>query len=151
MGQPVYSYQRHSNGFKYTFVSVGKLKILKVVVFAPTSLNNIFNLGLGDLMDDGTIDDTINSNNGDIIKVLSTVIRILGEFINEHPNAKVSFTGSTPSRTALYKRIIKTYRSSFGNEFIVSSLIEHNNEFKEVPFDHIENEECLGFFIQRIN
>jgi hypothetical protein len=35
---------------------------------------NLYNLGFGDLLPDGKIDDKVTSNNGDIIKVLSTVI-----------------------------------------------------------------------------
>ena len=75
MGQQPYPYTRKIS-FRYTFVSKGKMRIEKSVVFAPTPVKNIFNLGFGDLLNDGTIDDTANSNNGDLIKVLATVIQI---------------------------------------------------------------------------
>jgi hypothetical protein len=34
-------------------------------------------MGFGDRLPDGSIDDTANSNNGDIVKVLATVIAVL--------------------------------------------------------------------------
>jgi hypothetical protein len=71
-----YSYKRpHSE--RYTFTSIGKKRIEKVVDFVPLGLKNIVNLGFGDLLPDGSVDDTVNSNNGDMAKVLATVIDIL--------------------------------------------------------------------------
>ncbi len=56
---------------RYSFVSKGrKGAIEKVVEFSPTSEKNILNLGFGDLLSDGTLDDTANTNNGDIVKCL---------------------------------------------------------------------------------
>ena len=150
MGQQPYPYTRKLS-FRYTFVSKGKARIEKLVVFAPTPVRDIFNLGFGDLLDDGTIDDTANSNNGDLVKVLATVIQILKEFTREYPYAKVVFSGSTPTRTALYRRILKVYYPTFSNEFIISALIEGSLGYREVPFDHSANEKYLAFFVQRIN
>ena len=150
MGQDPYQYTRRLS-FRYTFVSKGKTRIEKLVVFAPTPVKNIFNLGFGDLLDDGTIDDTANSNNGDLIKVLATVIQILKEFTREYPYAKVVFSGSTPARTALYRRILKAYYPTFSKEFIISALVEAPTGFCEVPFDHSAKEKYLAFFVQRIN
>ncbi len=62
---------------------------------------------LWDLLASGKIDDKANSNNGDIIKVLSTVILIIKDFTEENPEAKIAFSGSTKERTALYQRILK--------------------------------------------
>jgi hypothetical protein len=121
-----------------------------MVVFAPTSVKNIFNMGFGDLLSDGSIDDTVNSNNGDLNKVLATVIQILMEFTKEYPYAKVAFIGSTATRTALYKRIIKTYYSIFSTEFIISVLVEKSGGYIEINFDPSAKEKCLAFFIKRI-
>lgn len=64
----------------YKFFSHGRSKIEKVVEFVPLKEKNIFNLGFGDLLPDGSIDDTVASNNGDIRKVLTTVISIVKHF-----------------------------------------------------------------------
>ena len=68
---PFYPYD-HPYSSQYTFISIGKKRILKAVDFSHTGIRNIVNLGFGDLLDDGTIDYKANSNNGDIVKVLST-------------------------------------------------------------------------------
>ena len=101
MGQHPYPYTRKL-AFRYTFVSKGKARIEKLVVFAPTTVRNIFNLG-------------------------------------------------TPTRTALYRRILKVYYPTFSNEFIISALIEGSTGYREVPFDPSANEKYLAFFVQRIN
>jgi hypothetical protein len=54
-----------TQGSRYTFTSVGKKRIVKQVIFTPTGIRNIINMGFGDIMPDGSIDDTANSNNGD--------------------------------------------------------------------------------------
>lgn len=76
MSQISYPYYRLQS-WRYVFVSDGKKKIQKIVDFVPLRQGNIINLGFGDLSPDGSIDDKANSNNGDIIKVLATVIDIL--------------------------------------------------------------------------
>ncbi len=75
--------------------------------FTPLALKKIYNLGFEDLLASGKIDDKANSNNGDIIKVLSTVILIIKDFTEENPEAKIAFSGSPKERTALYQRILK--------------------------------------------
>ena len=63
MNRPPYFYDRRY-ATRYTFVSKGqKGAILKVVQFSPTSAKNILNLSFGDLQPDGSIDDTVNTNN----------------------------------------------------------------------------------------
>jgi len=107
---------------RYRFLSTGKKPVEKIVQFTPLSLANIYNLGFGDLMPDGAIDDKANSNNGDIIKVLSTVIHIIKDFTAENPESKIGFKGSTKERTALYQRILKTYLDTFIKEFLLTAL-----------------------------
>jgi hypothetical protein len=49
---------------RYLFVSDGKKRIAKVVDFVPLGIGNILNMGFGDLLPDGSLDDKANSNNG---------------------------------------------------------------------------------------
>ena len=107
-------------------------------------------MGFGDLLSNGTVDDLSNSNNGDIIKVLSTVITILKEFINSTPDIKIVFTGSTKERTRLYQRIIKMNFYQFSKDFIISGLIKTDNQYKEVIFEPSNEVEYLAFFIKEL-
>jgi len=70
---------------------------------------NIVNMGFGDVLPDGSIDDKANSNNGDIVKVLGTIVQIMIDFTNKFPDLEIFFTGSTPERSKLYFRIIRTH------------------------------------------
>jgi hypothetical protein len=110
----------------------------------------LYNLGFGDLLQDGSVDDTYNSNNGDIIKVLATVIHILKEFTSIHPQIKIVFTGSTWERTLLYKRILKVNFSEFSKKFTISGLIKVGNSYKEINFNPKVEIEYFAFFIKKL-
>ncbi len=91
---------------RYKFFSLGRNKIEKIVDFVPLKAKNVMNLGFGDLLPDGCIDDRIASNNGDIGKVLATVVTILKHFTALHPHLTIGFAGSTAERTKLYARYL---------------------------------------------
>lgn len=136
MGTPPYKYEKQ-NQVSYSFVSKGRRGVItKIVQFTPTSINGIFNLAYGDLLPEGDIDDKANSNNGDMIKVLGTVIEIVKEFTSTKGNIKIVFAGSTAVRTKLYYRILKNYRQMFEKDFILSAFIKTDiKKYAEVPFN----------------
>lgn len=103
MNQKPYVY-KHLHSKQYFFVSEGKERIAKMVAFEPLSDDTV-NLCFGDLLPDGSIDDAAISNNGDIVKVLATVIDILRLFCSQHPDIQIYIEGSTELRTMLYERI----------------------------------------------
>jgi hypothetical protein len=151
MTEQPYSYDKKYST-RYTFVSKGKHgAINKVVEFLHTSNKLILNLAFGDLKNDGTIDDTANSNNGDIIKVMATIIHVVRDFTNEYPEYKIIFTGSTAQRTKLYQRILKTYYSAFNQEFDITALEEvEKNKYEEVIFEPMNNlKNYVAFFVKR--
>jgi hypothetical protein len=124
---------------------------VKIVEFAPLKAKNVMSLGFGDLLADGSIDYKASSNNGDIIKVLATVIDILRHFTAQHPATIVFFTGSTDDRTKLYTRILKMYYAAFSTEFMLYGVIGTEENSKILPFDPGSGREYLAFFIKRIN
>jgi hypothetical protein len=145
-----YSYKR-SHSERYIFTSLGKKRIEKVVDFVPIGIKNVMNLGFGDLLPDGSVDDTANSNNGDLVKVLATVIGILRDYTAEYPQVEIFFAGSTTERTKLYTRILKTYYPAFSKEFAISAIAGSENKNKRVHFDPTANVDYLAFLIKRIN
>jgi hypothetical protein len=73
-----------SNPTIFSFNSVGKRNIKKIVSFQEAeevSGISIDNLVLADENEDGTPDAEVNSNNGDILKVLDTVAAILEYYL----------------------------------------------------------------------
>jgi hypothetical protein len=59
MHQAAYSYD-HPDVTRYTFISIGRKRIEKIVEFTDLGDCNIFNLAFGDLMPDGSVDDMSN-------------------------------------------------------------------------------------------
>jgi len=82
----------------------------------------------------GKIDDKASSDNGDIVRVMSTVIDITNDFIRDNPDIKIMFTGSTSQRTNLYHRILRTYYFSFSKDFKITALAENEDGIDELPF-----------------
>lgn len=64
------------------------------------------------------------SGNGDVRKVLATVIFTLNEFLIAKPDAIVFFTGSNTLRTRLYGRIIRQQYPNFSSQFLVEGVNE---------------------------
>lgn len=122
----------------YEFVSEGeKGRIKKQIVFslAPgldKGYKNTYNLAFGDVIDDeGGISDISISDNGDRDKILATVVSAVYEFINQEPDAKIYFRGSTPSRTRLYRMSISKYHTLLCEDFYIYGELGDNWH----PFD----------------
>ncbi|HWK02443.1 MAG TPA: hypothetical protein VNS58_02350 [Puia sp.] len=149
MTQIPYSYTLESS-HRYTFVSTGKINIIKAVDFSPVGIDNLYNLGFGDLLPDGSLDVDVKSNNGDILKVLTTVVQITRDFTAQFPGIELFFIGSTAERTKLYARILKMYYNEFRKEFIIRGLIVSGESYIEVPFDPQTAFEYFAFLIKKI-
>jgi hypothetical protein len=68
------------------------------------------------------IDDKAVSNNGDMIKVLATVIQIIRDFFAINSEASIIIRGSSSVRTRLYQKIIKDNIAIIQTEFEVLAL-----------------------------
>jgi hypothetical protein len=151
MMQVSYPYKRLQSR-RYGFISDGKRKIQKIVDFIPIGKRNIVSLGFGDLLPDGSIiDDKANSNNGDIIKVLATVVDILKDSTSLYPLSQVFFVGSTDERTKLYNRILKVYHAEFSKEFAILGALMIEGRIHYTPYEPESNKEYLAFLIKIIS
>jgi len=108
MNRSAYAF-RQVDANLYKFMSEGHERIEKVVEFTYVGVPGVMNLGFGDSYDGRMMDDEVVSNNGDIAKVMATIVRIVEDFSRCFPETKIHFAGSTPERTRLYGRILKTY------------------------------------------
>ena len=115
----------------FEFVSTGSNgRITKLVQYSPTNYKDLYNLGFGDKnVDTGEIDDNVISNNGDSEKVLATVVATLYAFTDKHKEALVYATGSTKSRTRLYRMGITKYLEEVLNDFEIYGQI--NDKWEE--------------------
>ena len=122
----------------FEFVSVGnKGRIIKLVQYTPTNYKDLYNLGFGDKnAQTGEIDDNIISNNGDSEKVLATVVSTLFAFTNKHQNAMIYATGSSKSRTRLYRMGITKYLSEIENDFVIYGETEIGWEIFKINIEY---------------
>lgn len=130
---------------EFEFVSIGpKGPISKVVRYEEINVKGIYNLGFGD-KDSFTeyIDDLSVSNNSDSQKVLNTVAKTLYFFTDRYPEANVIATGSTLSRTRLYRMGISANLSVIERDFEILGLIDSD-------WEHFrKNETYRAFWVRR--
>ena len=103
----------------FEFISEGsKGAIRKLIHFQPTIQQGLYNLAFGDKdPETGDINDLAISNNGDMEKVLATVVSALYIFFDKHPDAMVYATGSTQERTRLYRMGITRFHVEMNKDF----------------------------------
>jgi hypothetical protein len=96
----------------------------------------IITLRLGDVMKDGRVSDTVYSNNQDIVKIMTTIIATMKDFLKENPTAKLVFTGSTDDRTSFYKRILSRHYQTLSAQYTITGLAEDESGIPvEMEFD----------------
>ena len=147
MNLPRYQLAGNDKLTTFEFVSEGpKGRIQKLVQFTSTNLKDVYNLAFGDKDKvTGKIDDTIISNNGDSEKVLATVTATIYAFTDKHPDAFIYATGSTKSRTRLYRMGITKYLSEVETDFIIFGETKEGWDIFEKDANY------FGFLIQRKN
>lgn len=99
MNRPFYKFHSDAEALYFYFDSVSNRRTSKKIVgYTPmTTLLSGYNLGFGDLYDDGTVDDISVSNNDDMEKVIATVVRTMFHFFDTYPHKFVFVEGSTPN------------------------------------------------------
>ena len=85
------------------------------------------------------------SNNNDGEKVLATVVATVYAFTDKYPNVWVYATGSTKSRTRLYRMGITKFFSEVNKDFEV--LGERDGDWETFR----KSVEYEGFLVRRIN
>ena len=111
---------------KFEFHSEGpRGKIRKQVLFKMFPENpGVFNLGFGDVEPDGSVNDTVVTDNKDGQKVLATVALTVYKFFEQYPSSFVYVTGSTEARTRLYRIGITNNYDEIGIDFELFGYIE---------------------------
>lgn len=114
----------------FEFLSEGpKGHITKLVQFQQMNLPNLYNLAFGDLNPlTGQLDDKVITDNGDSKKVLATVVAAVYAFAGQYPEAWIYATGSTATRTRLYRMGINKYFDIVEEDFDIMG--EHQSEWE---------------------
>jgi hypothetical protein len=110
MNEPAYPFTVSDDALDYSFESVSDQKVItKVIRFNPFRANPIFyNMALVDVLDDGTTNDLVVSNNQDMPVILATVAKALLMFFDHYPRKLIYFTGSDEQgyRNRLYRIVV---------------------------------------------
>lgn len=93
---------------EFKFVSTGiKGNLKKLVQYTPFDNNeDIYNLALGTILDDGSIDYETLSKNGDRNKILATIASTAYIFSEFYPYKKIFLSEDIPAKTRLYQMAI---------------------------------------------
>jgi hypothetical protein len=147
MNVPKYTLKAEADLTIFEFISEGpKGTIPKLIVFTETNLKGFYNLAFGDKDEvTGKINDKIVSNNNDTEKVLSTVVSAIFTFTDKYPDAWVYATGSTASRTRLYRMGINKYLKEVEAKFYI--FCEFGDDW--LPFE--KETDFEGYAVKRKN
>lgn len=132
---PVYA---DADRLYFDFLSVSAEKtVRKAVFFTPLSEHKVFNLALVDVRPDGSVCDKTISNNGDLEKIMATVIHCVARFFEFYPQADIHIQANTPARNRLYRIIIskelsriKKYYEIYGMTDSVAEPFEPGREYR---------------------
>lgn len=130
---------------RFEFISEGpKGAVRKLIEFQATTMIGIYNLAFGDKDNrSGEIDDLAVSANGDTEKILATVVSAVYAFFDKHPDAFVYASGSTRSRTRLYRMGITKFYDDMKLDFYLFGQIGDNFTKFEIGVEYD------GFLAQR--
>lgn len=127
----------------YAFNSLGpKGSIRKIVQFQEAE-NKTYNLAFGNRNPDGTLDDLTVNDNKDRDKILATVGCIVSEFVKHHSDCYVFFSGSTKSRTRLYRMAISINYQDLSQTLEIWGI---NENFQPEQFQPINT--YFGFLVK---
>ena len=102
--------------------------ILKVVVFDEIDTNT-YNLGFGDYnFENEIIDDKVNSKNGDMEKIMATLVAIINDFSVKNKNCQIFLSGSDSIRTRFYQMAILKFYDEFSAAYEIKGTIDGFSE-----------------------
>jgi hypothetical protein len=147
MKHEAYDGIRVSDDFaQFDFISQGKKgAIRKRIAFTAIGSDNVYNLTLGDVDENGELDDSVVSNNGDRNTILATVVKVIEYYTNRFPDRWVFLTGNTEGRTRLYRMAIGLNIEELSATFEIYA----SEEGEVIPFT--KNLKTNAFLIKRKN
>lgn len=136
--------------YTFEFRSIGKERLLKQVVFTNMESNaNVYNLSLGTVMRGGSVDFRDSSNNGDMVKVFSTIVKCIRMFTSDFPHAVIFFQGNTEQKTRVYNEILRRHYEEFSLNFNIFGVRVTDGNTTVQKFDKRRN--YSGFYLTMKN
>ncbi|MDR6809504.1 hypothetical protein J2Y45_006639 [Dyadobacter sp. BE34] len=145
MKEKFYPFRVSEDYLSYYFESRSEERTIHKAIELVKIDENTYNLALGDLGDDGSLNDSVVSNNGDMHKVLATVSQIIVTFFGMYRDRRIYFTGSSPSRTRLYRLILSREQANWSEIFEIKGIL------KGEPFNYQSGVDYEAFVITHKN
>ena len=140
----------------FEFTSTGKNgSIHKAVKYSKTLNENVYNLGFGDIIfsNEATgeveVDDTGQSNNGDLETIINTVVYSAYIFSSFYPEAYMLFGSVNATKMRLYRMFLSRNLSQIYKSFILFGAI-HNKQGQLINVPFIASQDVEGYFVKRI-
>lgn len=112
MNHSVYEFERKGTELVFCFTSEGVRPIEKTVRFSKIHKlgQTYYNLAFGDYdSETDQLDDKVVTDNGDMRRVLRTVVSIVEVFFSEHPTERLHIDGSDAIRHSYYHKLLHDY------------------------------------------
>ncbi len=124
MKHEIYKERNSTDDFNVVdFLSKGQSRTIpKRITFIKTELENIYNLAFGDIEENGEINDSVISDNGDRDKILATIAVVIDDYTFRYPERWILFRGSTNERTRLYRMAISANLEELSMKFDIYSF-----------------------------
>jgi hypothetical protein len=153
MNHQQYDLSANTDFTVFEFTSTGKNgTICKAIKYTQTLNVNVYNLGFGDIIfsDDTTIeiDDTNLSNNGDLEKVIATVLHSAYIFTEHYPEAYILFGSSDTAKLRLYRMFLSHNLAEISKSFLVFGAV-HNEQGQLVNVLFSASQHVDGYFGRR--
>lgn len=132
MDEPQYPFEHPITEIRYDFKSISREKeVNKRVIFTTSDFQNVYNLALVDVLEDGRLSDITESRNKDMKTILATVMGIIIHFFEANPGKIIAFKGSDERRQRLYRLIISRDLTELEKEFVILGI---SSEGESEPF-----------------
>ncbi len=123
MNKPSYQFRVSPNALIYEFDSISDARTIRKLVIYERLDDDLYHFGFGDLTESGVIDYQVVSDNNDTNTVLMTVVQTMLLFFERYPGKQLVFTGSTSSRSRLYRLLISKFLETIDPLFNVQGLM----------------------------
>jgi hypothetical protein len=124
-----YNYINIKDKIEYLFASKGQQGMIVKIVSFTLLEDNLWNLAFGDLHK-GSFDDTVISNNQDIVKIIGTVAKITYEFSDTYPLRSIYIKPVDEKRKRLYNHVFRRHCDFINDTFQIIGV----KNGKEAPY-----------------
>ncbi len=143
MKEKFYPFEASEDYLSFWFESCSSgCRIQKSVEFEEIGVD-LYNLAFGDMDKKGQLNDMVVSNNGDMRKVLATVVKTALAFFEMYPERSIYFSGNSSSRNRLYRAILTRDIENWSGVFEVQGIMQG------MPVQFSQNMDFEGFLIKR--